>query len=275
MKKILILCLFSLFTHAAFGICSSLPTACLVNVTYKDVPQLGGDCKTYSESCLDGYRYIDCGSCNTGYTREQTSFTTPNGCSQSYYYCKANSSGTTCSTSSTGCTPSTAASISNCSTSTTTCFGGKAVRTCTKCATGYRLVSNSLSVSGCSNKYSQKICSLDTQIGDDECSEDIDCGLGGLYTAVTTGYVSANSYSCVRGSCLTQITYKCAPNYYGANPSCLGTTCTGCSPCPEGGITGSGRFSMYGATAITGCYITDGSDTTGVYEYTSNCYYTE
>lgn len=273
MKKILILCLFSLFTHAAFGACTQLPTACLVDKTYKDIPQLGGTCRTYSESCLDGYRFIDCGSCDTGYTRTQTSFTTPNGCSQSYYYCKANSSGTTCSTSSTGCTPSTAASISNCTTSTTTCFGGKAVRTCTECATGYSLMSNSLSVSGCSNTYSQKICSRDIQI--DECSEDIDCGLGGLYTAVTTGYVSSNSYSCVLGRCRTQITYKCAPNYYGANPSCLGTTCTGCSPCPEGGKAGLGKFSKYGATAITGCYITDGSDTTGVYEYTSNCYYTE
>ncbi len=63
--------------------------------------------------------------------------------------------------------------------------------------------------------------------------------------------------------------YRCADGYYGtAAPS--GTS--GCTKCTSPGTSDAGNNS-----AITKCYIpknTTGSDTTGTYIYTTDCYYT-
>ncbi len=72
-------------------------------------------------------------------------------------------------------------------------------------------------------------------------------------------------------SCYTKTTYKCARGYYGL-PTELNKKCTRCPS--SGGIYGTTSGS--GATSITECYIesgSTGSDSTGSYTYTGNCYY--
>ncbi|MCM1294614.1 MAG: hypothetical protein NC311_03570 [Muribaculaceae bacterium] len=63
-------------------------------------------------------------------------------------------------------------------------------------------------------------------------------------------------------TCTSATSFKCNANYYKN-----GNTC---SPCPQSGKSATG------STAITSCYLpsgTTGSDTTGTYKYTADCYY--
>lgn len=83
-------------------------------------------------------------------------------------------------------------------------------------------------------------------------------------TASTSG-----SYSCSGSS---SYEYGCAAGYYQTGAS--GGTIT-CSECPSlGTLKGT---SAEGSTDITACYLPankDGTDNTGTFQFTSNCYYT-
>lgn len=71
--------------------------------------------------------------------------------------------------------------------------------------------------------------------------------------------------------CMTDTTYKCAVGYYGS-PSIFNKTCT---RCPAFGDV-YGTTASAGAAANTNCYLpaqTTGTDTSGTYTYTSDCYY--
>ena len=94
----------------------------------------------------------------------------------------------------------------------------------------------------------------------------------------TTGWGScgfgANSYveceataECVGNFCMHGQNYRCVAGAYG-NPSASNKTA--CAPCPSPGTSAAG------STSQSDCYIpagTTGSDSTGTYKYTSNCYY--
>ena len=94
----------------------------------------------------------------------------------------------------------------------------------------------------------------------------------------TTGWGScgfgANSYveceataECVNDLCVRGQNYRCVAGAYG-NPSASNKTA--CAPCPSPGTSAAG------STSQSDCYIpagTTGSDSTGTYKYTSNCYY--
>ena len=116
---------------------------------------------------------------------------------------------------------------------------------------------------------------------------------------VTTGRrITTTCNNChVTPSCsITSTTYKCASGYYGTatsatsgctkcptNATCAGgngstyvcnkgtyKTSSGCESCPSPGTSPSG------STSISSCYIplgTTGSDGSGTYKYTANCYY--
>ena len=84
----------------------------------------------------------------------------------------------------------------------------------------------------------------------------------------TTVYSSCNpGYEMVGTTCTA-----CAKGYYKAS-----TGTSKCERCPpSGGVYGTTASTA--STAKTDCYIPSGtsmSDTTGAYEFTSNCYYTE
>ena len=94
----------------------------------------------------------------------------------------------------------------------------------------------------------------------------------------TTGWGScgfgANSYveceetaECVGSLCVRGTNYRCVAGAYG-NPSASNKTA--CAPCPSPGTSAAG------STSQSDCYIpagTTGSDSTGTYKYTANCYY--
>ncbi|MDE6478194.1 MAG: hypothetical protein K2L94_03010 [Alphaproteobacteria bacterium] len=81
-----------------------------------------------------------------------------------------------------------------------------------------------------------------------------------------TGYEKTTRVCARNGACDVRASsqkYRCAAGYYGTSSN--GTS--GCTRCPSNGNSNAGT------TSITGCYITSGSDATGSYVYTSNCYY--
>lgn len=82
-------------------------------------------------------------------------------------------------------------------------------------------------------------------------------------------YRQTKDYKC-DGTYTTTNEYRCAAGYYGNAKGTSVYNLTGCNQCPSGGTSAAG------ATVITGCYLpsgTTGSDSTGTYTYTSNCYY--
>lgn len=90
---------------------------------------------------------------------------------------------------------------------------------------------------------------------------------GSGWTDYGTGYVRKYTGVCnCNGTCDKTYSYACAAGYYGVTSN--GTS--GCTPCPNSGT------SAQASTSITSCYLpsgTVGSDSTGTYVYTSNCYY--
>lgn len=135
---------------------------------------------------------------------------------------------------------------------------------CTSCSPGYTLTNIALSQCGLFNeifKACDCVCS--------NCVSDV------TYTAAGTGYQKKVNRYCDCGSgtakCKTETVYQCAVGYYGRSTN--GTS--GCTRCPSsGGVYGT--TATAGSTAITSCYIPEGSsfsDGTGSGTYTGNCYY--
>ncbi len=132
---------------------------------------------------------------------------------------------------------------------------------CSRCETGYELTQQRATVPNCSNEILFNVCRKPC---DGTCS---DCTTS-AWTAGNTGYQKRTYASCNTATCVCTKTaqYRCAAGYYGTSSN--GTS--GCTRCPSNGS------STAGATAITSCYLpsgTTGSDSTGSYTYTSNCYY--
>ncbi len=87
------------------------------------------------------------------------------------------------------------------------------------------------------------------------------------WTAGNTGYQRRVYKTCnCDGVCNQTNEYRCAAGYYGSSTN--GTS--GCSRCPSSGSSSAG------STVITACYLPSGwtgTDSTGSYTYTANCYY--
>ncbi len=84
------------------------------------------------------------------------------------------------------------------------------------------------------------------------------------WTVANAGYHVYKTASCKCNTCVYTSKYRCAGNYFGSSTN--GTS--GCSPCPEGGL------SAPGSTAKTACYKPAGStgaDSSGSYTYTGTC----
>ncbi|HIS71043.1 MAG TPA: hypothetical protein IAD02_03600 [Candidatus Enterousia intestinigallinarum] len=117
------------------------------------------------------------------------------------------------------------------------------------------------------------------------CSRDTDCP-GGIcvmsgggttctasncspsaWTAYATGYERRTYRYCSTSTkCTSSIQYRCAAGYYGRTIN----GSSGCTCCPNSGS------SVAGSTVITSCYLpsgTTGTDTSGTYTYTADCYY--
>ncbi|MDE5615803.1 MAG: hypothetical protein K2I81_03155 [Alphaproteobacteria bacterium] len=72
--------------------------------------------------------------------------------------------------------------------------------------------------------------------------------------------------SCDCGTCKATNSYRCKAGYYGS-----GISASNCTRCPnDGGFLGG---SNAGSIGITQCFVNEGADTTGNYDYTEPCYY--
>ena len=158
----------------------------------------------------------------------------------------------------------------NCATSSHFCWGGYDVTSCVTCNSGYKLSSNTLSSTQCTNSYSYNTCLRDTGGEGDGCGTACNtCLAFATWTNVSgnTGYQQQQQTAqcdestgclCVRG-----YNYRCSAGYYGLRPSCTpGTSsCSGCSKCPD--VPGKVDWvdesysitSAPGSTLSTQCYI--------------------
>lgn len=186
---------------------------------------------------------------------------------------------------------------SNCATSSHFCWGGYDVTSCLTCNSGYKLSSNTLSSTQCTNSYSYNTCLRDTGGEGDGCGTACDnCLAFAIWTNVSgnTGYQQQQTAQCDESTnclCIRNYKYRCSAGYYGFRPSCttivnVGTSCSGCSECPD--VPGKVDWvdesysitSAPGSTLSTQCYI-DGTatdhyiaDETGHYTIVGGkCYY--
>ena len=97
------------------------------------------------------------------------------------------------------------------------------------------------------------------------CCTDCPSGCSGEtgWVAASTGYQKNTKKTCGCGSCVEKTTYRCGAGYWGSSTN--GTV--GCTRCPSPGTSSAGT------TLQTGCYVSSGSDGSGAFTHTSNCYY--
>lgn len=158
----------------------------------------------------------------------------------------------------------------NCATSAKRCYGAAAVVSCLTCPSGHTKTTKTTSTSSCSS-ISYNTC---------ETGEIIIPGCGGTCTNCSstnwvgngTGAQKKTTATCNTATCMCMksISYRCASGYYGSGKTTSGATSPDCTACPNSGKSVAGDNSD-----ITKCYITSGSDATGIFSYTAGCYYTE
>ncbi|MCM1294145.1 MAG: hypothetical protein NC311_01115 [Muribaculaceae bacterium] len=113
-----------------------------------------------------------------------------------------------------------------------------------------------------------------------KCTSCSNCTSDTSWSAYGTGYQRITYRTCAcNGTCNTSYSYRCAAGYYGSSTN--GTS--GCTQCPTwtGVYTTSAKTTLVrgtsaaGATAITGCYISTGTDydVTGTFKLTDVCPY--
>ena len=280
---------------------------CVVGQT--DV-HMGENCKTYrtdgyGHSSSDGYCVESCASCDTanGYTLTQKTTLLGNCLNTIYYYtcdftgvdpglseCQTTLyDGSNCATNSS--LQPTFNKVENCLFSRQICFGGKLYETCSRCQTGYNLMDATMLVLGCSNMLEYQTCSGSGGSQPSFCTNDSQCqsltttwgrpegaGLGSVsYQARTYG-------RCMGGTCIGEVQNRCASGYYGQ-----GVDCEPCPDAPDSAVeTSDGLLLVLSpissdvadsspfATTINDCYMMarrSRQDDTGVWEYSSNCYY--
>ncbi|MBQ8293892.1 MAG: hypothetical protein IJX89_00710 [Alphaproteobacteria bacterium] len=138
--------------------------------------------------------------------------------------------------------------------------------TCNSCEVGYTRTQTSATFrcGSSSSTMTYYYCKQD-------CNGCTDCTSDAYWSAGNTGYQKKVTRTCDCNTCYSSTSYRCAAGYYGSSTN--GTS--GCTICPsDNSMTGT---SAAGSTSITSCYIVVGDqmeDSTGTYEYTSNCYYT-
>ena len=145
---------------------------------------------------------------------------------------------------------------------------------CTQCNSGYQLkrrsITQNMSVLGI--ERCTQCSSTSIVIDYDECEK---CAIS---CSKTTSWLTSNGKTgyerrtvCKNG-CGTY-EYRCAAGYYGKPTN----DTSGCTKCPSSGNV-AGQSVAGSNKAITSCYIpanTSLSDSTGTYQYTSDCYYSK
>ncbi len=241
-------------------------TTCNLQNTYTVVGQSATGCNRYYETCYEcgeSWKVYNCQSCKSGYSHSTETLYITSKTSATVGQCTKNT-GVYCTATNdygAGDYPQ----IKGCSRQKVQKFGGQLVSTCEECEMGYKLVSNEISVDGCSNKYTQSTCSKNLIIIDcnsKNCKSDL------LWSSPSAGanYVTKTNRSCNNFKrCIAVEVYSCASGYYGT----ANATSQDCHMCPDGGNSAPGDN-----TEITKCFSTGGKDAAGDYTFEPNCYYT-
>lgn len=141
------------------------------------------------------------------------------------------------------------------------CLQGKKITTCNQCKSGYTRKEQRVYHPSYGCDYSYYSCEKECT-GCPDCVSDLD------WSAYGVGYQSKTTRSCNCNTCNAQTSYRCAPGYYG---TCTNGT-SGCTQCPDSGTSDAG------SGAITLCYLprdTGGTDNSGDFIYTDNCFYAD
>ena len=133
---------------------------------------------------------------------------------------------------------------SNCAETSHFCWGGYDVTSCESCKSGYKLSELPLSSDDCTNTYQYNTCIRSGDVGGDGCGTACNtCLAFATWTNVSgnTGYQQQQTAKCDESTnceCVRDYIYRCSAGYYGRFPSCttivnVGTSCSGCSKCPD------------------------------------------
>lgn len=255
--------------YAADGFADCVETQCPLEIagsseTYSVLGQDATGCNRYYETCYNcngKWKVYNCDSCKSGYTHSTETIKISQYTSKTVGQCTKNM-GLFCET--TNYYGSDYPQIKFCSRLKVQKFGSEIVSTCEECEMGYKLVSQEISVDGCSNKYTQQTCSKRVIIIDcnsKNCSSDL------LWSSPSAGanYVTKTNRSCNGNRCMAIEVYSCASGYYGT----ANATSQNCHACPDGGTSEPGDN-----TVITKCFSTGGKDAAGDYKFEPDCYYT-
>lgn len=147
---------------------------------------------------------------------------------------------------------------------------------CGECNAGYKLTCETLtglSSYGSNETGGPFYCNADTGITECrcECAGCTDCDtIEWANITGRAGYQIRTVATCNCSTCTKKTEYRCAAGYYGSTSNGV----SGCTKCTALGTTAAN--SSAGSSLQTSCYIpsrTNISDTSGVYQFTSNCYY--
>lgn len=105
-----------------------------------------------------------------------------------------------------------------------------------------------------------------------DCDGTCDDCVSTAWSAYSTGYQKRTAAKCNTSTCVCSknTEYRCAAGYYGTTTNGK----SGCTQCPPS--NGISATSDAGATLVTQCYLPSGAtgtDATGTFIYTTNCYY--
>ena len=140
--------------------------------------------------------------------------------------------------------------------------GKKEYKSCKTCPSGFTRKAMTANVSDECGTLTWYTCVIECDGTCDNCYSTT--WTRGFYNTEQRTVATCNTQTCV---CTKKVEHRCSAGYYGTVTLVSSSACT---QCPSPGTSAAG------STSQSDCYIpagTTGSDSTGTYKYTSNCYY--
>ena len=141
--------------------------------------------------------------------------------------------------------------------------GTNEYKSCKTCLSGYTRTAQTVNISDNCGTLTWYTCVKECDGTCDNCISSL--WSKGSYNTESRTAATCNTQTCV---CTKKIERRCTAGYYGTVGMIVSSSA--CTQCPSPGTSAAG------STSQSDCYIpagTTGSDSTGTYKYTSNCYY--
>ena len=269
-------------TDCQYDVINSVSSQC-TSITYTVVKHI------YDTSADAGKEYgvyADCSECPSGYYVSDSKASLAHSvCGQIQYY-------KTCALPSrcqgTPQTTAGASTVSNCASASKATFGKTTYYTCNTCNSGYTRTAVTVSDARCTNTTTKYTCEKSTTTSCDSstCVPDPDWTCGSAGSPVPEEGVCLRNYrGCNNNACVVQTIWQCQDGWYGS-PATNGRHCTKCPESADGATVHTSDTArgmpMNSNTTISKCYVNDGKDATGKFEYITtsgsdtvaySCYY--